>query len=123
MANAINWFEIPASDFSRAKNFYQDILGVEFHIFSSEGTEMAFFPEDREQYGSCGALIYEKGRKPSQEGTVVYLNAGDDLSEPLSKVEDAGGKVILPRTSIGENGYIAHFIDTEGNRVALHSMK
>ncbi len=123
MANAINWFEIPASDFSRAKKFYQDILGVEFHIFSFEGTEMAFFPEDREQYGSCGSLIYEKGRKPSQEGTVVYLNAGDDLSEPLSKVEDAGGKVILPRTSIGENGFIAHFIDTEGNRVALHSMK
>ena len=123
MANAINWFEIPASDFGRAKIFYQNILGVDFHIFSSEGTKMAFLPEDREQYGSCGALIYEKGRKPSQEGTVVYLNAGDDLSEPLSKVEDAGGKVILPRTSIGENGFIAHFIDTEGNRVALHSMK
>ena len=78
----------------------------------------------RERYVSCfGSVIYEKGRKPSQEGTVVYLNAGDDLSEPLSKVEDAGGKVILPRTSIGENGFIAHFIDTEGNRVALHSMK
>jgi hypothetical protein len=54
---------------------------------------------------------------------LIYLNGGDDLGIPLSKVEAAGGKIIMPKTSIGNNGFMAHIADTEGNKIALHSMK
>ena len=79
-------------------------------------------PCDTENGGVGGALMQSEGSNPSMDGTVVYLSGGDDLSTPLSKVEAAGGKIIMPKTSIGNNGFMAHFIDTEGNHVALHSM-
>ena len=84
------------------------------------GATMAFFPAD--QGGIGGALIKTDGYVPSQEGAVVYLNGGDDLNQALSKVAGAGGKVLRDKMSIGENGFIAYFLDTEGNKVALHSM-
>ena len=65
----------------------------------------------------------ERGSEPQTKGTVVYLNGGEDLAVPWVKVGPAGGKIIMPKTSIGPNGFMAQFIDTEGNRVALHSMK
>lgn len=58
-----------------------------------------------------------------KKGSLVYLNGGDDLGFPLSKVEAAGGRILLPKTAIGANGFMAHFTDTEGNKVGLHSMK
>ena len=79
-------------------------------------------PCDMENGGVGGALMQSEGFNPSMDGTVVYLNGGDDLSTPLSKVESAGGKITMPKTSIGENGFMARFTDTEGNSVALHSM-
>lgn len=60
---------------------------------------------------------------PQKEGTLVYLNGGDDLAVPLEKIEKSGGKVLMPKTAIGENGFMAIFLDTEGNRVAFHSLK
>ena len=80
-------------------------------------------PCDTENGGVGGALMQSEGSNPSMDGTVVYLSGGDDLSTPLSKVEAAGGKIIMPKTSIGNNGFMAHFSDTEGNHIALHSMK
>lgn len=123
MANAINWFEIPASDFNRACEFYSEILNGEISKTDSPGgLKMGFLPHF--EMGSVGgAVVAGEGYEPSSKGTVPYLNGGEDLSIPLSKVEKAGGKILVPKTSIGENGFIAHFIDTEGNRVALHSMK
>ena len=73
--------------------------------------------------GVGGGIVQGEGFEPSVTGSIVYLNGGDDLNGPLSKIESAGGKIVLPKTSIGQNGYMAHFIDTEGNKVALHSMK
>ena len=74
------------------------------------------------QNGIGGGIVQGNGFEPSSKGALVYLNGGDDLSGPLSRVEAAGGKIVLPKTSIGPNGFMAHFIDTEGNKVALHSM-
>ena len=71
---------------------------------------------------ASGALVASKESKPSGDGTVVYLNGGDDLSVPLKRVGTAGGEVLADKTSIGEHGFIAYFLDTEGNRVALHSL-
>ena len=86
------------------------------------GMKSAFFPADL-QNGIGGCIIEGQGYEPSNKGSLVYLNGGDDLSAVLSKVEAAGGKILMPKTGIGPNGFMAHFSDTEGNKVALHSMK
>jgi len=121
MAHAINWFEIPAKNFERAKTFYEQVLAIQMSL-PFEGMKYAMFPADMQKGEIGGGLVEEEGYEPSEQGPLVYLNGGDDLSIPLAKVEAAGGKIIMPKTSIGPNGFMARFIDTEGNRVAFHSM-
>jgi uncharacterized protein len=123
MANVINWFEIPVTNFDRACDFYAKVLGGDVQKMDMpSGLKMGFLPGSGPD-GAGGAVVKGEGYEPSQKGSVLYLNGGDDLSVPLGRIEKAGGKVIMPKTSIGENGFIARFVDTEGNRVALHSMK
>lgn len=93
------------------------------HIMEAMGMKSAFFPADLQNGGIGGCIIKGQGYEPTQNGALVYLNGGDDLSVPLSKVEKAGGKVLVPKTSLGPNGYMAQFTDTEGNKLAFHSMK
>jgi predicted enzyme related to lactoylglutathione lyase len=122
MKNAISWFQIPVTDFERAVKFYNNILSAEFTQTQAMGAKVALFPLDHENDAIGGALYCGTGFVPSVNGTTVLLNAGDDLSIVLSKVEPAGGKIHLPKMAIGNgNGFIAHFIDSEGNRVGLHS--
>ncbi len=125
MKNAINWFEIAVSDYDRAKKFYSEILGapVTDHPMPDPTMKYGLLPYDQENQGVGGAILEYEMAKPSADGTVVYLNGGEDLSTPLAKIEPAGGEIIMPKTAIGEAGFMAHFIDTEGNRIALHSMK
>jgi predicted enzyme related to lactoylglutathione lyase len=121
MANVINWFEIPAANFERACEFYSKVLDGEIHKVDAMGMKMGFFPHTvPESVG--GAIVQGEGYEPSGKGAVVYLNGGADLNVALGRVEPAGGKIMMPKTSIGENGFMAHFVDSEGNRVALHSM-
>ncbi len=122
MANAINWFEIPVKNFDRAKKFYESVLDITM-MLPFEGMKYAMFPADMKNGEIGGGLVEEQGYEPSQNGAVVYLNGGDDLSVPLSRVEAAGGKIVIPKKSIGANGFMAMFIDTEGNKMAFHSMK
>jgi predicted enzyme related to lactoylglutathione lyase len=122
MTNAINWFEIPVSDFARAKKFYEALFGAEIQEMPHPTMKYGMLPADM-QNGVGGAIVQSEGYEPSTKGTIVYLNGGEDLSTPLSKAEKAGGKILMPKTSIGENGFMAQFLDTEGNKVALHSMK
>jgi len=120
MSNALNWFEIPASNIKRASKFYGTILGAELEISEMmPGYQMAMLPAED---GVGGALIQGEGYIPSAEGSMVYLNGGQDLAGPLGKVEGAGGKILVPKTDIGENGFFAYFLDSEGNKVGLHSM-
>ncbi len=122
MANAINWFEIPVQDMDRASKFYAEVLDGELHRQEVMGTEMAFLPMEGEGVG--GALCKGEMHKPSSEGSILYLNGGEDLATPLSKVETAGGKVTLPKTKISDEiGYFAFFVDTEGNSIGFHSPK
>jgi predicted enzyme related to lactoylglutathione lyase len=121
--NAVSWFEIPATDLNRARKFYETIFGIELTEITMAGDlKMAMFPTEDGTIG--GALCMHKDfYHPSQQGTTVYLNASPDLQEVLSKVEGAGGKIFMPKTQITpEYGYMGVFIDSEGNRVALHSM-
>jgi len=124
MKNAINWFEIPVNNYERAKKFYSEILDQEImdHDMGDKKMKYGIFPYDMENGGTGGAIVQMEEMKPSMDGSTVYLNGGDDLSVALAKVETAGGKIFMPKTEIGENGFIAQFTDTEGNRVALHSM-
>lgn len=125
MKNAISWFEIPVLDFDRAKNFYESVIAAEMHVMEMDqmGSKWAFFPFDMENGGVGGSIIKADGCNPSRDGVLIYLDGGDDLASPLSRVIEAGGTIEMPKTSIGENGFMATFIDTEGNRVALHSRK
>jgi hypothetical protein len=123
MTHSINWFEIPVLDFARAKKFYETLYGSEIMEMPFPNGKYGMLPADMQNGGVGGGLVQGEGFEPSTKGTLVYLNGGEDLATPLSKVEAAGGKIIMPKTSIGANGFMAHFIDTEGNKVALHSMK
>ncbi|HKK24121.1 MAG TPA: VOC family protein [Gracilimonas sp.] len=123
MRNAINWFEIPVNDIKRAKSFYEAIFDFElFDLDIGDGLQMAIFPAENGTVG--GALIQkEEYYYPSDtHGPLLYLNANPDLQTVLDKVEDSGGTVSIPKRLITEdNGYMAVIIDSEGNRVALHS--
>ncbi|PKL84305.1 MAG: lactoylglutathione lyase [Ignavibacteriae bacterium HGW-Ignavibacteriae-3] len=122
MKNAINWFEIPVDNFDRAKKFYSSVLSVTLHEMDFGVVKMAAFPTDGTGVG--GALCHGEWYKPSQSGTLVYLNGGEDLSVPLSRVESAGGEIIIPKRQISEEyGYMAVIIDSEGNRIAFHSLQ
>ena len=122
MANALNWFEIPVIDFSRAKTFYEKVLDIAIEPMVMGPVTMGMLSSDQNAVG--GAIVYGDGGSPSQNGTLVYLNGGDDLAPMLARVAEAGGKVVVPKTEIGNGfGFFAHFIDTEGNKVGLHSMQ
>lgn len=123
MKNAINWFEIPANDIERAKCFYETIFSFEMHELDiGDGLRMALFPA---KSGTVGGTIIQNDDwyKPSDsKGPLLYLNANPDLQTVLDRVEAAGGIVSIPKRLITEeNGYMAVILDSEGNRVALHS--
>jgi len=120
--NMINWFEIAVTDFDRARNFYQTIFDIEMKSTELQGYKMAFFPNI--EGGVSGAICYGEGYIPSGAGALLYLNANPDVNVVLDKTVQAGGKIIVPKTLIGEDtGYYAFIVDTEGNRIALHSTR
>lgn len=96
MANAINWFEIPATNFRRAKAFYSTIFDAELAVQKIMESEMAFLPAA--EGGVGGAICYGEGYTPSAEGTIPYLNGGTDLNVILERVAGAGGEVVVPKT-------------------------
>jgi uncharacterized protein len=120
IVNAVSWFEIPAANFARAQAFYGAVLGRTIEPMVMGPITMGFLSSDPNAVG--GAIVHGEGT-PSKHGTIVYLNGGDDLAPMLARVQSAGGSIAVPKTDIGNNfGFFAHFIDTEGNKVGLHSM-
>ena len=114
----VTWFEIPAYDLLRAKAFYDHIYGVTMETVQVGDFAMAYFPADQ---GIGGAVVQGPGCLPNDTGALLYLNAGPDLELLLGRVQEAGGRVVMGRTLISdEAGWFALFIDTEGNRLALH---
>ncbi|MDR3772892.1 MAG: VOC family protein [Terracidiphilus sp.] len=121
MNKTISWFEIPALDLKRASAFYEQILAVTLNHGDMGPTSLAVFPYDRD-HSTGGTLITGTGFKPSIEGSVLYLNAGESLDAVLARIAPAGGTIVLPRTELPPGmGAYAHFLDTEGNRVGLHA--
>ncbi|MFT3704015.1 MAG: VOC family protein [Agriterribacter sp.] len=122
--NAISWFEIPTTDLDRATRFYETIFDIKLIFMDMPGTQMRMFPLT-DMMGVGGALVNSGGfHTPSAtHGPLIYLNGNPDLQNVLDKVEGAGGKIIMPKTEITpEYGYMGVFIDTEGNRIGLHSI-
>jgi predicted enzyme related to lactoylglutathione lyase len=120
MNNTINWFELPTTDLNRASRFYEAVLGASLkrELFDGTGMQMAVFQGEQESVR--GALILDQRRKPVADGALVYLHARD-LDASLARIEQAGGAVVMPKTDIGEPGFIALVRDTEGNVVGLHA--
>lgn len=123
--NAISWFEIPAVDLARAQKFYETIFEISMIPMDTPNLQMRLFPIENMMEGIGGALSKAEGfyTPSATDGTLIYLNANPDVQHVLDKIEAAGGKIIVPKTQISpEYGHMAVFVDTEGNRVALHSV-
>ena len=127
--NVLTWFEIPVRDTVRAKRFYETILGIQMttRIFPETNEELTFFPYNPEVIQAIsgritGVLTKSDMNKPSNFGTLVYINASPDIQFVLDKVEKAGGKILEPKTSM-PFGVIAIITDSEGNRIGLHAEK
>lgn len=120
MTHTINWFEIPTVDLERASRFYEAVLGASFKREHDPATDLRMAVFQGEQESVRGALVVDKRRKPVADGALVYLNARD-LDGSLARIERAGGSVVLPKTDIGDPGFIALVRDTEGNVVGLHA--
>ena len=122
--NAISWFEIPSTDLNRATQFYETIFGITLIPMDTPEIKLRIFPLEDMMTGVGGAIADSGGfHKPSStDGPLIYLNANPDVQNVLDKVEAAGGKIIVPKIEIPEHGHMAVFIDSEGNRIALHSV-
>jgi len=124
--NMIGWVEIPVSDMERAQAFYEKVFDIRLSRNTMGPLDMAWFPFVEKGEGAAGTLVRHPDHyKPSADGTLVYFSSlGDDLSVELARVEPAGGKVLLGKREISpEIGFMALLLDSEGNRVALHSRK
>lgn len=118
--SALSWFEIPVADLARARRFYETILGTTLREEVFGGADLAVFPYG--EGGTGGCLYAGAPVSPGEAGTVVYLNAGGRLDAALASVEAAGGRIALPKTALPPGmGWFAHIVDSEGNRVGLHS--
>ena len=120
--NALTWFEIPVADIARAQHFYETLLGRSMRREEMGPQTLAIFPYEGGQ-GVGGALLQSgTAPAPGTDGTLVYLDASPSLDAVLSRAGELGAKVLLPKLELpGTIGFIAHLVDSEGNRVGLHS--
>jgi uncharacterized protein len=117
----LTWFEIPATDLSRAVRFYETVLAVTLKLDAMGPSQLAIFPYDKPAGGGC--LTAGPGAQPSAAGVMIYLNAAPSLDAALSRVTAAGGEVVVPRTELPPGlGAFARVRDTEGNLVGLHQL-
>lgn len=117
----LTWFEIPATDLDRAVRFYETVLAVTLKRATMGPSQMAMFPYDKPAGGGC--VTAEPGLQPSAVGVAIFLNAAPSLNAALSRVQAAGGEVVVPRTELPPGlGAFAKVRDTEGNLVGLHEL-
>ncbi len=119
--NPVGWFEVPVKNLSRASQFYEKVLDVKLTLEEMGPSKMAMFPHTMTGHGAGGSLVQGDGYIPSHEGANIYFSV-NDIPKTLDRIASSGGKILLPKTSIGQYGFIATFEDCEGNRVSLHSV-
>jgi predicted enzyme related to lactoylglutathione lyase len=121
-SNPVGWFDINVANLDRAKKFYGTVFNVKLTDASIEWGKQSFFPFNHESPNISGALVEKTDFVPSSNNTVIYFETEDNIAEE-QRIQKAGGKIVQPKMSIGEFGFISIFIDTEGNTVGLHSRK
>lgn len=124
----VGWFEIPVTDMERAVKFYSKVFKIEIKVQQFGPTAMGWFPfaEDGNAKGAAGSLIHNPEHyQPSLKGALIYFTSRTgDINDELTRVEKAGGKLLKEKTQISEDhGFMALIQDSEGNRIALHSLK
>ena len=126
MKNPISWFEVYVQDMARAKTFYEGVFQCELSPLPSpipaSGLEMFSFPSDMTSYGATGALAKMEGVASGGNSVMVYFSC-EDCAEEQGRVVESGGKVLHEKFAIGEFGFIAVVMDSEGNTIGLHSEK
>jgi hypothetical protein len=122
MSNPVGWFEIYVDDMNRAKLFYEAVFGHQLQQLEGTEFEMWAFPMQQESYGAAGALVELPGYPSGANGTIVYFHCADCAAE-AERAEMAGGRIETPKKSVGQYGFIALVVDTEGNMIGLHSMQ
>ncbi len=120
--NPVGWFEIYVQDMDRAKQFYESMLQVKLEKLNTPGLEMWQFPMAMDSIGASGALVRMEGFPSGGNSTLVYFSCADCATE-AGRVVASGGRIQQEKMSIGEYGFIALAIDTEGNMFGLHSMQ
>ena len=119
MAETLTWFEVPARDVARAAAFYEAVVGLTTERDPDDPSHAFFSHAD----GLGGEICSDPFSEPGATGVLVYFSVPGGVADALTRVEAAGGKIVTPLTNIGPHGYIAHVLDTEGNRVGLHNMQ
>lgn len=122
MQNPVNYFEIPVDDLTRAVSFYEAVFECQLETKSIDGNQMAIFDGNLDGPGIFGALAYGSSYKPSPDGTRIYF-ATKNIDATLQRVLQNGGRIEYPKTAVDQIGFVAEFIDSEGNRIALHEGK
>lgn len=120
--NPVGWFEIPVVNMERAAEFYADVFEIKLQPQRMGYARMAMFPQNAGAIGSSGSLVEADSCRPSRDGVLIYFTE-TDIEGALARVEEAGGEVLTPRSSIGEYGWVGIFLDSEGNRIGLHSRR
>ncbi len=117
--NPVGYFEIPVDDLERAVDFYSAVFDINFVFQTVDNIEMAFFPFDSSKSGITGALAKGEIYKPTIKGALLYFSV-ESIDNVLQKVRDRNGDILYPKTSVGEYGFVAEFMDSEGNRIGLN---
>jgi uncharacterized protein len=120
MKNPVSWFEIAVNDMNRAKKFYESVFGNELIDLQMGSSQLAMFPSIEGSPNCSGALVKDNDNVPSTDGTRIYFSC-NDVAVESELVAKNGGQIVVPKMSLGEFGFMAMFIDTEGNMVGLHS--
>jgi uncharacterized protein len=118
--NPVTWFEIPVSDMYRAKAFYESVFDLTLEIHESPFLFTAWFPMDEKAFGAGGALVQTDSHNQARDGILIYFSV-EDVEASMKKIMEKGGTLLQPKTPIGEYGFIGYFLDSEGNRIGLHS--
>ena len=121
MANAIIWVDIPVKNLNRAMRFYSAVLDLTLKKEEFPTLSIALLPQGSGEVGVCLFPFSEEDHQPSMHGPLIYLNCEGRLAEALEEVDARGGKILKGRHSIGGMGWRAIVVDSEGNRIALHS--
>ena len=123
-ADTLCWTDIPVTNLDRAIKFYSAVLRQEVRKMSEGGFEYGLLPHEEQNASGClcaGNDSVGDKNQPSQNGPLIYLSVDGRLGEAVQAVKSSGGKVLQDKQQIGPHGFRAIIVDSEGNRIALHS--